>query len=243
MAAPWSLKRSFSSFSCGTCVRCSALRRRAQPSNKEGLEDPTLETPLKDTGLPPSPPAPPIDGRNLFDLETLLIATKMASQMKAEAEAQEAQNAPTMKADAEVSQEGLATLAQPLADKTTTGKTSPILNDLGPVALPRIGKEERKEALEEFRKGKGKSGGARGEGASDKRAVALEARERLGLPPAKGWKKYDTTYWEQEGCNLHLDLDDAHALYAKGLRDDGSNRSESFLDARRGCRAGGIGGR
>ena len=50
-----------------------------------------------------------------------------------------------------------------------------VLNDLGPVALPRIGKEERKEALEEFRKGKGKSGGARGEGASDKRAVALEA--------------------------------------------------------------------
>ena len=62
-----------------------------------------------------------------------------------------------------------------------------VLNDLGPVALPRIGKKERKEALEEFRKGKGKkSGGARGEGASDKRAVALEARERLGLPPGKG---------------------------------------------------------
>ena len=55
------------------------------------------------------------------------------------------------------------------------------------------------------------------------------------LPPAKGWKKYDTTYWEQEGCNLHLDLDDAHALAAKGLPDDGSNRSESFLDARRGA--------
>ena len=97
VAAPWSLKRSFSSFSCGTCVRCSALRRRAQPSNKEGLEDPTLETPLKDTGLPPSPPAPPIDGRTLFNLETLLIATKM----KAKAEAQEAQNMTTMKTEAE----------------------------------------------------------------------------------------------------------------------------------------------
>ena len=64
------------------------------------------------------------------------MATKMASQMKAEAEAQEAQNATTMKAEAEVSPEGLA-------DKTTTDKTSPILNDLGPVALPRIGKKER----------------------------------------------------------------------------------------------------
>ena len=41
-----------------------------------------------------------------------------------------------MKAEAEVSPEGLA-------DKTTTDKTSPILNDLGPVALPRIGKKER----------------------------------------------------------------------------------------------------
>ena len=80
---------------------------------------------LKDTSLPPSPPAPPIDGRTLFNLEALLIATKM----KAEAEAQEAQNATTMKAEAEVSPEGLA-------DKTTTDKTSPILNDLGPVALP-----------------------------------------------------------------------------------------------------------
>ena len=50
-------------------------------------------------------------------------------------------------------------MAQLLADKTTTDKG---FNDLGPVALPRIGKEERKEALEEFRKGKGKSGGARG---------------------------------------------------------------------------------
>ena len=29
-----------------------------------------------------------------------------------------------------------------VADKTTTDKTSPILNDLGPVALPRIGKKE-----------------------------------------------------------------------------------------------------
>ena len=93
------------------------------------------------------------------------------------------------------------------------------------------------EEPEEFRKGKGKSGGAQGEGASDKRAVAVEARERPELPPAEGWKKYDTTNWEQQGCDLHLGLDHAGALAAKGLPDDGSNRSESFLDARRGARA------
>ena len=34
---------------------------------------------------------------------------------------------------------------------------------------------------------------------------------------------------------LYLDLDDAQALAAMGLPDDGSNRSESFLDARRGA--------
>ncbi len=57
-------------------ARATRARRSAQPSNKEGLEDPTLETPLKDTGLPPSPPAPPIDGHTLSDLEVLLtIAT------------------------------------------------------------------------------------------------------------------------------------------------------------------------
>ena len=61
----------------------------------------------------------------------------------------------------------------------------------------------------------------------------IKARATILSFPFSGWKKYDTTYWEQEGCNLHLDLDDAHALAAKGLPDDGSNRSESFLDARR----------
>ena len=141
-AGAMSLKTSLSSLDLAADARAararrSDLRRRAQPSNKEGLEDPTLETPLKDTGLPPSPPAPPIDGRTLFDLE---VALTIATTMKAEAEAQEAQNATTMKAEAEVSPEGLATLAQLLADKTTTDKG---FNDLGPVALPRIGKEER----------------------------------------------------------------------------------------------------
>ena len=53
------------------------------------------------------------------------------------------------------------------------------------------------------------------------------------LPQAEGWRKYDTTPWE--GCNLYLDLDHAQALAAMGLPDDGSNRSESFLDARRGA--------
>ena len=100
---------------------------------------------LKDTSLPPSPPAPSIDGRTLFNLETLLIATKM----KAEAEAQEAQNVTTMKTEAEVSPEGLATLAQLLADETTADKTTtaddsgdgsgtrtgPMTNSWGPVII------------------------------------------------------------------------------------------------------------
>ena len=106
---------------------------------------------LKDTSLPPSPPAPSIDGRTLFNLETLLIATKM----KAEAEAQEAQNMTTMKTEAEalpdLHVQGVGTMMKAeaevspegLADNTTTDKTSPILNDLGPVALPRISKKER----------------------------------------------------------------------------------------------------
>ena len=55
----------------------------------------------------------------------------------------------------------------------------------------------------------------------------------LDLPRAESHKKYDTTPWE--GHSLHLDLDQAQALAAMGLPDDGSNRSESFLDARRGA--------
>ena len=73
-ASAMSLKRSISSLDLAADARAARARRSAQPSNKEGLEDPTLETPLKDTGLPPletplkdtglppSPPAPPIDG-------------------------------------------------------------------------------------------------------------------------------------------------------------------------------------
>ena len=74
-ASAMSLKRSISSLDLAADARAARARRSAQPSNKEGLEDPTLETPLrvsfslKDTGLPPSPPAPHIDGRTLFDLE------------------------------------------------------------------------------------------------------------------------------------------------------------------------------
>ena len=59
--------------------------------------------------------------------------------------------------------------------------------------------------------------------------MALEALESLGLPPAEGGKTYDTAYGEQKGCNLHLHLDDKDDLAAKGLPDDGSNRSEYFL--------------
>ena len=86
-ASAMSLKRSISSLDLAADARAARARRSAQPSNKEGLEDPTLETPLKDTGLPPletpeeaihkalkqnyhvldtglppSSPAPPIDG-------------------------------------------------------------------------------------------------------------------------------------------------------------------------------------
>ena len=55
----------------------------------------------------------------------------------------------------------------------------------------------------------------------------------MRLPPAEGYRKYDTTPWQ--GRNLYLELDHADALIAMGLPDDGSNRSESFLDARRGA--------
>ena len=52
-ASAMSLKRSISSLDLAPDARAARARRSAQPSNKEGLEDPTLETPLKDTGLPP----------------------------------------------------------------------------------------------------------------------------------------------------------------------------------------------
>ena len=96
-------------------ARAKRARRSAQPSNKEGLEDPTLETPLKDTGLPPSPP---IDVRTLSDPEAW---TRWLRRMDKLAQLQ-----------------GLLLYT--------------------PEALD----------LEEFRKGMGKSGGGRGEGASDK---------------------------------------------------------------------------
>ena len=52
-ASAMSQKRSISSLDLAADARAAHARRSAQPSNKEGLEDPTLETPLKDTGLPP----------------------------------------------------------------------------------------------------------------------------------------------------------------------------------------------
>ena len=125
-ASAMSLKRSISSLDLAADARAARARHSAQPSNKEGLEDPTLETPLKDTGLPPSPPAPPIDGRTLSDLEVLRTIE-------------------TIKYDLGMDTLGMDTLAQLLADKTTTDKTTTDkgFNDLGPVALPRIGKKER----------------------------------------------------------------------------------------------------
>ena len=118
-ASAMSLKRSISSLDLAADARAARARRSAQPSNKEGLEDPTLETPLKDTGIPPSPPFPPIDGRTLSDLEVLLTIE-------------------TIKCKAEECGRSMDTLAQLLADRKAI-----------------------EEELEEFRKGKGKSGGAR----------------------------------------------------------------------------------
>ena len=115
-ASAMSLKRSISSLDLAADARAARARRSAQPSNKEGLEDPTLETPLKDTGLPPSPPAPPIDGRTLSDLEVLFTIA-------------------TIKCKAEEYGRSMDTMAQLLADKTTTDKTTTDkgFNDLGPL--------------------------------------------------------------------------------------------------------------
>ena len=141
-ASAMSLKRSFSSLDLAADARAararrSALRRQAQPSNKEDQKvavSAASAMSLKDTCLPPSPPAPPIDGRTLFNLEVALTIAKAKAEAPLDLHVQGVGT--MMKAEAEVSPEGLA-------DKTTTDKTSPILNDLGPVALPRIGKKER----------------------------------------------------------------------------------------------------
>ena len=69
------------------------------------------------------------------------------------------------------------------------------------------------------------------EHAGNERRVALEVLERLGPPPVEGSGDYDTAYWNQKGCTLHLDWNDEDALAAKGFPSDGSNRSESFLYA------------
>ena len=63
---------------------------------------------------------------------------------------------------------------------------------------------------------------------SEQQQAAQDAELGAALQNALG-----TSQWE--GCNLCLDLDHAQALAAMGLPDDGSERSESFLDARRGA--------
>ena len=168
-ASAMSLKRSFSGLDLAAEARAararrSALRRRAPPSNKEGLEDRQR--------LPPSPPTPMEDGTH-NEIARRAIVERLFPNVSWD----------TLDWDSRADLYYYALDSGLIPPR----RPRPILNDLGPVALPRIGKKERKEALEEFRKGKGKkSGGARGEGASDERAVALEARERLGLPPGKG---------------------------------------------------------
>ena len=208
-ASAMSLKRSISSLDLAADARAERARRSAQPSNKEGLEDPTLETPLKDTGLPPSPPLPHIDGRTLSDLEVLLTIATTGDG------------------------------AWIRSSDSATRRLHSGVNDLGPL---RCGQVTAKMCIWFpwcARRCRAKPEGGEVDQVDGQQTLAGIGRSKQEqdqeLPPAKGWKKYDTTYWEQEGCNLHLDLDDAHALAAKGLPDDGSNRSESFLDARCGA--------
>ena len=57
------------------------------------------------------------------------------------------------------------------------------------------------------------------------------ASSNTQLHPTPAAHPSHTSRWE--GCNLYLDLSQTRALDAMGLPDDGSDLSESFLDARR----------
>ena len=242
-ASAMSLKRSISSLDLAADARAARARRSARAARRS--------TPLKDTGLPPSPPAPPIDGRTLSDLEVLLTIATTGDGVQ-------------RRCSDSATRRQFETLVQLLADKTTTDKTTTDkgVNDLGPLRCGQVTANMCIRCGEpmppnemvpqcHWCAGRCCSFGcvlahdnvcrAKPEGGEVDQVDGQQTLAGIGrskqeqdqeLPPAKGWKKYDTTYWEQEGCNLHLDLDDAHALAAKGLPDDGSNRSESFLDAR-----------
>ena len=175
-ASAMSLKRSISSLDLAPLARAARARRSAQPSNKEGLEDPTLETPLKDTGLPPSPPLPPIDGRTLSDLELLLtIATTGDGAWRRSSD-------------------------------SATRRLHSGVNDLGPL---RCGQVTAKMCIWFpwcARRCRAKPEGGEVDQVDGQQTLAgigqSKQEQDQELPPAKGWKKYDTTYWEQEGCRL-----------------------------------------
>ena len=65
--------------------------------------------------------------------------------------------------------------------------------------------------------------------------IALQLAAAASQPSGEGM----SCAWCPRICgskvNLYLDLDHEQALAAMGLPDDGSNGSESFLDARRGA--------
>ena len=231
-ASAMSLKRSISSLDLAADARAARARRSAQPSNKEGLEDPTLETPLKDTGLPPSPPLPPIDGRTLSDLELLFtIATTGDGAWR------RSSDSATRRLHSGVNDLGPLRCGQVTAKMCIRcGEPMPP-NEMVPQCHWCAGRCcSFGCVLAHDNVCRAKPEGGEVDQVDGQQTLAGIGRSKQEqdqeLPPAKGWKKYDTTYWEQEGCNLHLDLDDAHALAAKGLPDDGSNRSESFLAAR-----------
>ena len=63
--------------------------------------------------------------------------------------------------------------------------------------------------------------------------IGKGASSSTQLHPTPAAHPSDTSRWE--GCNLYLDLSQERALDAMRLPDDGSDLSESFLDARRGA--------
>ena len=123
-ASAMSLKRSISSLDLAADARAararrSALRRRAPPSNKEGLEDRQR--------LPPSPPTPMEDGTH-NEIARRAIVERLFPNVSWD----------TLDWDSRADLYYYALDSGLIPPR----RPRPILNDLGPVALPRIGKKE-----------------------------------------------------------------------------------------------------